>query len=540
MIQEFAKWVGGIVIAVGSILGLHMVVDSPIPTVPVVHVQESKESDRLDIWRYTNTKRKVEAEVLAITNGNLGGTVNSEYSDLANAISKEMQTENLGATNALPTSVALFETSLATSITSTATTMTLTSATDKAGTALASSTYAFILDEGTASEEMVIGDCTGTDCRNLVRGVSVLTGTTTVSSLRFAHRRGASVKITDGPQLLILSNVINGIQSVPNTLFYANEPSGAQWSAATGTTLVTLNKLTATAFGSSPVGVTAGGTGQSSFPGNIILGTNSAGTLVVATGTPQLDVGFIHATSTGYTATSTFAGDVKLTEGIFQVATTTATSTFSGPFAANATTSIACGTNTKSIWNGVGYVCPSSQGSANTFLGNDGSGNLSWGSPSAGRYTYGDATGLSMAGEAGSGFATSTGLGIPASTMTASSTIQVSASMTCQETGANGGSCTAFLRDSTGANLGSCLITATNSDTRVGSFTINSYNSNSVSSQKTFCTGTEGTDGGTELAVFAGTGTSAINTSAAVTFHLVLQGNSANATLAPFIMTVTE
>lgn len=287
---------------------------------------------------------------------------------------------SLGATNALPTAVALFETSLASKISPTATSMTLVSALDKTGTALASSTYGFILDEGTPVEEMVLADCTATACRNMVRGISPITGTSTVVALEHEHRRGASVKITSGPQLLIISEILNGMKGVPGTLFYTNEPSGAQWSGLPGTTLVTLNKLNGTAFGSTPVGVSVGGTGQTSFPNNVIMGTNSSGSQLIATGTPQLDVGFIHATSTGYTATSTFASDVKLTTGVLSVASTspTATSTFSGPLANMATTSIACGANTNLILNGLDYVCPSSRGVQGSKLTEDGFGNLSW------------------------------------------------------------------------------------------------------------------------------------------------------------------
>lgn len=131
-----------------------------------------------------------------------------------------VQQDNLGATFDIPTPVALFETSIATAITTSATSMTLVSALDKKGTALASSTYGFILDSGKAEEEMVLADCTGTVCTNMTRGIDPVSGTTTVASLQFAHRRGASVKITDGPQLLILSRIINGIGTLPNKISY--------------------------------------------------------------------------------------------------------------------------------------------------------------------------------------------------------------------------------------------------------------------------------------------------------------------------------
>ena len=124
----------------------------------------------------------------------------------------------LGASLDIPTSIALFKTSLASGITANATTMTLVSSTDKDGNTLASSTYAFIIDEGTSIEEFVIADCTGTACTNMERGISVLTGTTSVTSLKKVHRRGASVKITNAPQLLILSRIINGQGRFPNSI----------------------------------------------------------------------------------------------------------------------------------------------------------------------------------------------------------------------------------------------------------------------------------------------------------------------------------
>lgn len=129
----------------------------------------------------------------------------------------------LGAT--IPTAVALFETTLASSITSSQTTMTLVSATTKDGDTLATGTYAFIIDEGTAAEEFVSATCVATACTSMTRGLSVLYGTSTVSALQKAHRRGASVKITDAPILIILNRIVNGQETLPNTLKYNSAPS---------------------------------------------------------------------------------------------------------------------------------------------------------------------------------------------------------------------------------------------------------------------------------------------------------------------------
>lgn len=145
-----------------------------------------------------------------------------------------MPEPTLGASEAIPTTIAFFETTLAIAITSDATTFTLTSATDADGTTLASSTYAFVIDEGSSNEEIVIADCTGTVCTGAIRGVSVLTGTSSVTALKKAHRRGASVKITDAPILMILSRIMRGIQDVPATLTY----DGAETIATSSNDLV--------------------------------------------------------------------------------------------------------------------------------------------------------------------------------------------------------------------------------------------------------------------------------------------------------------
>jgi len=154
---------------------------------------------------------------------------------------------NLGGTFLTPEAKALFTTSLASKITSSATSMTLVSATDKDGTTLASSTYGFVIDEGTSVEEFVLADCTGTTCTNMTRGISVSTATTSVAALKFEHRRGASVKITTAPSLVFVMNVLKGRQNMENVLAYSS-------SVATTTiddspqNLVNYDLLTYTAF----------------------------------------------------------------------------------------------------------------------------------------------------------------------------------------------------------------------------------------------------------------------------------------------------
>src|SRR3990167_3503873 len=73
---------------------------------------------------------------------------------------------------------------------------------------------------------MVIADCTGTACTNITRGISSITGTSTVTALKKAHRRGASVKITDGPFLVQLSNIVRGSQNIVGLLRYESTAAG--------------------------------------------------------------------------------------------------------------------------------------------------------------------------------------------------------------------------------------------------------------------------------------------------------------------------
>jgi|CXWL01.1.fsa_nt_gi hypothetical protein len=297
-------------------------------------------------------------------------TIWNEFMKVQDEFSTLKAQQMLGATNDVPTSIALFGTSLASAISSSATSMTLTSASDLAGTTLASSTYAFIIDEGTASQEMVLADCTSTACTNMTRGVSVITGTTTVATLKKSHRRGASVKITDGPQLMILSRIVNGIGTFPNILSYTSHPT-----FSVGTQIVDKTYVDS--------GVLAGGaTSSESVTGLVRLATalqaaSSTPTTVNtpyvmqaqnATDTPQ------YGCATGYTGTAGAGCSViaDLTGKIKQAwIDLTANFTFTGAI------NIAASSVKNLTLNSLAYVFPTSQ-SAGTSLQNDGSGNLSW------------------------------------------------------------------------------------------------------------------------------------------------------------------
>lgn len=265
----------------------------------------------------------------------------------------------LGASQAIPTTIAFFETTLASAISSSATTFTLTSATDKDGTTLASSTYAFVIDEGSSNEEIVIADCTATACTNASRGVSVRTGNTEVTALKKAHRRGASVKITDAPILPLLTRISRGEEGLPSASYYNSTVSTSSFSndqqlvskgyvdylAFNGAGVIdalettkgvvelatTLEQASSTLSGSSGPLVLQAKNATSTY------NSATAGLKVVVTqNNGKIDNNFI-ATSTlfagGITlATTTTIGDLPVFHvGGRQVFTSTGTSTFSVP-----------------------------------------------------------------------------------------------------------------------------------------------------------------------------------------------------------------
>jgi hypothetical protein len=107
------------------------------------------------------------------------------------AASPQPQDSNLGV--ALPSGVAVFETSLQNRISSTDTSMLLVSTSTRGGGSL-SGYQCSTIDEGRSDAEYLCGTLTSAKTvTSLERGLDPLTGTTTNSSLKFAHRVGANV-----------------------------------------------------------------------------------------------------------------------------------------------------------------------------------------------------------------------------------------------------------------------------------------------------------------------------------------------------------
>lgn len=124
----------------------------------------------------------------------------------------------------IPKISALFETSLASSLSAAGSSFTVVSGTDRDGNAL-SGLYGFIIDEGSADEEFVIGTISSTTVTITYRGIDADAPNTEVAGNKKAHRRGASVKITDYPILGVVRNILNGDETLPNKLSYASHPT---------------------------------------------------------------------------------------------------------------------------------------------------------------------------------------------------------------------------------------------------------------------------------------------------------------------------
>lgn len=128
----------------------------------------------------------------------------------------------LAIASTLPSSIpSVFETYLSAQMAKTDTTATLAIGTLRDGTTL-TGYHCFTIDANSPSLEYVCGTASGTSITGLTRGIDAVSGTTTVTSLEFAHRIGADVKITDYPILTIMDRTLNGVDTLPNVLNYAS------------------------------------------------------------------------------------------------------------------------------------------------------------------------------------------------------------------------------------------------------------------------------------------------------------------------------
>lgn len=145
------------------------------------------------------------------------------------AVTHENQVAQVfGATASNPGANALYESSLASPLGTADAQMFVTSGADVQGNLLpVGSIQALTVDTGQPNAETILGTVSVSSASGLTlnittRGLNTSNGTTSNSSFIFTHRRGADVRITDFPSLTIINNQLNGVQSIPNLLQYAN------------------------------------------------------------------------------------------------------------------------------------------------------------------------------------------------------------------------------------------------------------------------------------------------------------------------------
>jgi hypothetical protein len=148
----------------------------------------------------------------------LGGIVLiKDYTDRLDAENAQ-KAQTFGVS--LPSGAALFETSLQDRITTSDTSMTLV-ANSLRGSESLSGYNCFTIDEGRSDSEFMCGIVSSTAVTALERGLSFTTGTTSVTALKFAHRKGANVKITDYPLIQRMKAQLSGQDTIPNLLTYS-------------------------------------------------------------------------------------------------------------------------------------------------------------------------------------------------------------------------------------------------------------------------------------------------------------------------------
>lgn len=252
---------------------------------------------------------------------------------------------NIAQASALSFEPTRFETSLSAPIGSTDTAMNLVSGLNNDGIAL-SGYQCFTIDSNQPNVEDVCGTANGASITAMARGISGSNGTTTVAALRFSHRRGADVKVTDEPFLVIFSRIMNTVDGFPNLI---------QYDQSVSTSSITSNRSNLVDFGL--LQDTAFNVGSINN-----AGVSTKGVVQIATGLQ--------------TASSTATGSTGAT---LVIPASEATSTY------NASTAALVVPVTKN--NGhldsnfiypVATTWPATNGASSTVLANDGSGNLSW------------------------------------------------------------------------------------------------------------------------------------------------------------------
>jgi hypothetical protein len=438
----------------------------------------------------------------------------------------------------LPQGPAVFETSLQSRISSSDTSMTLVANSVRGGSTL-SGYQCFTIDEGRTDMEYICGTISGTTVSSLERGIDPLTATTTNSTLKYAHRVGANVKVTDFPLIQRLRNLANSVEYFPTLLQYATTTTlcgvgssnyticdkayidgvaVAGASNANETTKGISELATALEAGSS---TSLGGTGA-----RLVLPAS------VATDTPQ------NCVTTGCVVVSKIGGKIRQTFlDLTEAFTWTGHHIFASLFATNASSTNAT-TTTALGWGSNAYLLPAAAAASSSVLSVGGTSpyQLSWVPKSAG--TYSTIMTSALASNA-AGFASTTLMTIPAGALSASTTIEARLAGGCNDNGGSGGTCTVYLRDSTGVTLATTAFSqgTTNNEPFSGSFDVVAT---ALNAQTYLAVRNQVQQGTPTTGDFAAqTGTSAVNLGNALSLVVVVHSTNANVSLDRLSLIVT-
>lgn len=388
-------------------------------------------------------------------------------------------TQSFGATSNAGAN-ALYEQSLAQPLGTTDPNMYVTSGADVQGNLLPVNSYQCLsVDTGQPNFEAVCGNVTSSATSGLIlnitlRGLSTQTATTSNASYIFTHRRGADVRITDFPSLTVLTNQLNGVQTIPNLLTYD-----------TGVLINTLSPSStiATKYYVDNVVVSGAPNASAIVKGIVQLATAAQaalGTILGSTGASLVLPASI-ATSTPYNSglnvvpvTGTNEKLSQLFLDLTQAFTWTGAHTFNSATTTLNWNTVIAGSSAHPVEiNGIYYMFPASQSSGSSILTNNGSGTLSWGAKA--QYSLTSFVNLN-------GGTSTVPLTIPAGVLSASSTISVLLSgISCNQSAGN--TCTWSLRDSGGTTLATCAVFVNFSGTANGFANMTVANQSSLSSQ---------------------------------------------------------
>lgn len=129
--------------------------------------------------------------------------------------------------NVLPGTIANFQASLTSGISSSATSFLISTITDNDGVVIPAGTYGITFDQGTNVQEHMIITLDGSTLTATIvtRGLSVVDGKTNIPAQQFAHRRGATIKMTDHAILIRMWRALRGTDTLDNKLSYTTHPT---------------------------------------------------------------------------------------------------------------------------------------------------------------------------------------------------------------------------------------------------------------------------------------------------------------------------